>query len=227
LDLNGDTYYDVLALHVDVPVSERGDYIARIRLESPDAVNSPCFDYGRPAGMVGPLSAIPDLTGHADSTNVCRFDVWFDGEIVRQCAGPLAARLCVFSTDASETSLQPVGEFRVPIEIAEKKERFGWQAIHILGIAWQPGVSQTENLPVRVDVARAGTFVVQVWVYEDQEEISFQAFEESLRPGEIEVQIPWKPGIRADGLEIVFSTAWQPPWGETHERWTLPQGTEQ
>jgi hypothetical protein len=225
LDLNGDRYYDVLALHVDVPVPGPGDYYAESQLISADANDPdayPCFDPGRPAGMVGPLSALPSVNGHADSTRVCRFDVWFDGEAVRTCAGPMTARLYVQRVDSTGTLSGVVGEFRVPLQINENRDRFGWQAIHILGTEWQPGLSQTNTLPVRVDVARAGKFYVQIWAYEDEKEISFQAFVESLGVGESELQIPWKAGVRVDSLEIVFSTAWQPPWGETHEGWTRP-----
>ena len=229
LDLNGDQYYDVLALHVDVPVPGPGDYLAEAQLISADANDPdayPCFDSGRPAGMVGQLSGEPAVNGHADSTRACRFDVWFDGERVRTCTGPMMARLYVAMADSAGRLPGVIREFRVPLEISESRERFGWQAIHILGIEWQPGLSRTEKLPVRVSVARGGRFVVQVWAYEMGNEISYQEFAETLRVGEIVLQIPWKAGLQIDGLEIVFRTGWQPPWGETEERWVLPAGTE-
>jgi len=230
LDLNGDHYYDVLALHADLPVHGAGDYSAMAQLvsPSPDVVGGyRLCGYGRPAGMVGQISFIPRVDGLADSTGACHVNLWFDGEDVRNCPGPMVAMLTVFPVDTAGALLGTVGEFLIPLQITQGREHFGWQAIHILGIDWQPGVSQTDTLPVRVGVARSGKFFVQIWVYEGKEEISFQAFPESLALGESEVHIPWKAGLRADRLEITFSTPWQPPWGETHEVWVLPEDTGQ
>jgi len=225
LDLNGDHYYDVLALHVDLPVRGAGDYSAVVQLISPSPDEPGGYQfcgYGRPAGMVGQILLIPAVNGLADSTGACHFDVWFDGEEVRNCGGPMMARMTVSPLDAAGTLLGAVGNFLIPLQTTEGRERFGWQAIHILGIDWQPGISQTDTLPVRVGVARSGKFFIQVWVYEDKKEISFQAFRQSLGLGEIELKIPWRAGLRADSLEVSVSSPWEPPWGETHELWALP-----